>query len=58
MLNLLVTRIETHMALFTLARSTWRVIGLTGIVCSLILRYAAPLSNAAWAEAGTILEGV
>jgi len=45
------------MAFFTLARFTWRVTGSTGMVWSLILRYAAPLSNAAWADEGTILNG-
>ena len=38
---------HTHIALFTFARFTFRVIGSTGIQCSLIFKYAAPLSNAA-----------
>ena len=46
------------MARRTRFKSTWRDSGLTGIEWSLILKYAAALSNAAWADAGTTLQVV
>lgn len=42
-------------ALLTLFRSTFLVTASTGILCSLILKYEAALSNAAWADTGMIL---
>src|SRR6266852_7971675 len=46
------------MARRTRFKSTWRDSGLTGIEWSLTLKYAAALSNAAWADAGTTLNVV
>ena len=46
------------MARLTRLMSTWRVYGSTGIVCTLMPMYAAPLSNAACAEIGITLENV
>ena len=43
------------MARLTRLMSTWRVSGSTGIVCTLMPMYAAPLSKAACAEMGMIL---
>lgn len=43
------------MARLTCLRSTRRVVGWTGITCTLILKYAAALSNAAWADIGITL---
>lgn len=54
--GLYLLRRGTHMALLTLATSTVRVIGSTGILWSLTFRYAAPLSNAVWADAGMTLK--
>lgn len=42
-------------ALLTLFRSTFLVTASTGILCSLILKYEAALSNAACADTGMIL---
>lgn len=47
---------STNMALRTHFRFTWRVAGSTGTSWTLIPMYAAPLSNAACAVAGTILD--
>lgn len=46
---------NAYMARRTRFKSTWRVLKLTGIQWSLTLKYAAALSNVAWADAGTTL---
>jgi len=45
----------THIALFILLRSTLRVTGSTGIVCTLTFKYAPALLNAVCAETGITL---
>lgn len=47
--------VNSYMARLTCLMLTFRVIGSMGIVCTLILRYAAPLSKAACADVGMIL---
>lgn len=55
-LVLLIIKTENaYMARRTRFKSTCRVSKLTGIEWSLTLKYAAALSNAAWADAGTTL---
>lgn len=52
---LIVKIANAYMARRTRFGSTCRVSKSTGIEWSLILKYAAALSNAAWADAGTTL---
>jgi hypothetical protein len=49
------SKARTRMARRTRPRSTFLVTALTGILCILILKYSAALSNAACAVTGTIL---
>lgn len=53
---MLIVKLENaYMARRTFFKLTWRVSKSTGTEWSLILKYAAALLNAAWADAGTTL---